>query len=317
MKISGFTMFKNAQKLYYPFDAAIKSVLPLVDEFVVALGDCDPDDKTLEILEKIDSPKVRIIHTVWDLKNYPQGMENARQTDLAKSHCNGQWLLYLQADEVIHEKYLPTIKEACQKYLDDKEVEGMLLKYKHFWGDYYHYHTAHSWYKKEIRIIRNHPDIHSWESAQSFRKIPQFDGKSYRKKEGTQKLKVIEINAYVYHYGWVRPPHLMKNKTKALATIHKGEEKVKQMEKQKRFTFDYGPLNLLDEFKGTHPKVMKEWITRFNWKDQLQLSGKPNKQRKPHKHETWKNKTFTWIKKNIPGMSQAGDFKNYILLKRK
>ncbi len=317
MKISGFTMVKNADKLYYPISAVIESVLPLVDEFVVALGDCDVDDKTMEIIEKINSPKVRIVHTVWDLKKYPNGMENARQTDLAKNHCHGDWLLYLQADEVIHEKYLPVLKQACRKYLNDEEVEGMLLKYVHFWGDYYHYHTAHSWYKKEIRIIRNHPDIHSWESAQSFRRIPGFDGKSYRNKEGTHKLKVVELDAYVYHYGWVRPPHLMRNKTKALATIHKGEEKVKQMEVQKRFTFDYGPLNLLEEFKGSHPKAMKSWIARFDWNDQLQFSGKPNSQRKPHKHETWKNKAFTWMKKNIPGMSQTGDYKNYILLKKK
>ncbi|MGM0612569.1 MAG: hypothetical protein ACQESM_03555 [Bacteroidota bacterium] len=316
MKISGFSMVKNAQKLYYPIRPAIESVLPLVDEFVIALGDGDEDDHTREIIEKINSDKIRIIDTVWDLEKFPRGTENAHQTDIAKEHCSGDWLIYLQADEVIHEKYLPVIEQACHHYLQDEEVEGMLLKYVHFWGDYYHYQDAHSWYKKEIRIIRNHPDIHSWESAQSFRKIPGFDYVNYRQQQGTYKLQVVELDAYVYHYGWVRPPHLMKNKTKALATIHKGQKKVEEMDMKQQFTFDYGPLNMLKEFKGTHPKVMRNWIAKFDWHEHLQYSGEPNPNRKKHKHETLKNRVFTWMKHNIPGMKEAGDFKNYILLKR-
>ena len=46
MKISGFTMGKNVQKLYYPIKQSIMSILPIVDEFVVALGDSDEDDET-------------------------------------------------------------------------------------------------------------------------------------------------------------------------------------------------------------------------------------------------------------------------------
>jgi hypothetical protein len=126
----------------------------------------------------------------------------------------------------------------------------------------------------------------------------------------------VELDAYVYHYGWVRPPHMMKNKTKALATIHKGEDMVRKMEAKKAFVFDYGPLNLLREFRGTHPKVMRPWIAAFDWNDELQYNGKPNPERLKHKHETLKNKVFTWIKEHIPGMAEAGDFKNYILLKR-
>ena len=34
MKISGFTFLRNGQRLGYPFVASIRSILPLVDEFV-------------------------------------------------------------------------------------------------------------------------------------------------------------------------------------------------------------------------------------------------------------------------------------------
>lgn len=309
-------MARNADKLYYPFKEAILSVLPIVDEFVVAIGRGDSDDHTLEIIQSIRDPKVRIIETVWDLEKYPRGMENAHQTDIARSHCTGDWLLYLQADEVIHEHDLPEIVSKCEKYAGDAEVEGMIFKYRHFWGDYRHYQKSHHWYSREIRIIRNDPDIHSWESAQSFRRIPSFDGIHFRRQENTFKLKVIELDAYIYHYGWVRPPRLMVSKTKSLDTIHKGVKEVERLEKTNYFEFDYGPLDMLAVFDGTHPAVMKEWISRFDWASQLQYTGKPSKTRRPHIHERFKYRLMGWIKRHFPGASTLGEFRNYILIKK-
>ena len=128
MKISGFSMVKNATKLYYPVRQAVESILPLVDELVIAIGDCDADDTTRKEIESIGSDKIKIIDTKWDLKKYPRGMENAHQTDIAKEYCTGDWLFYLQADEVVHEKYLPVIRKRCEELLNDKEIEGILFK---------------------------------------------------------------------------------------------------------------------------------------------------------------------------------------------
>src|SRR5664279_5380666 len=136
MKISGFTMGKNVSKLYYPIKASIMSILPIVDEFIVVLGDSDVDDFTRKEIEGIADPKIRIIDTVWDIEKYPRGMEHAHQTDIAKSYCSGDWLFYLQADEVVHEKDLHAIKSRCEELLNDKSVEGLLFDYYHFWGDY-------------------------------------------------------------------------------------------------------------------------------------------------------------------------------------
>lgn len=316
MKISGFTIAKNADSLYYPVKESIQSLLPLVDEFVIALGEGSEGDKTRELIESIGDPKIKIIETVWDIERYPHGMEYAHQTDIAKSYCSGDWLFYIQADEVIHEKDLPLIREACEKYLNDKEVEGFLFKYYHFWGDYDHHHRSHGWYPFEIRIIRNDPEIHSWRDAQSFRYIPDFDGFNYRREHNTRKLKVIELDAFAYHYGWVRPPQMMKKKTRVFETIQQGEMKVKELEKQRYFEFDYGPLDLLNVFRGTHPAVMNEWISKFNWQDELQYSGKPNRMRKPNKHEKLKNRVFSFIKYRILKMPTIGEFNNFIRLKR-
>jgi len=317
MKISGFTMGKNVSKLYYPMKASIMSILPIVDEFIVVLGNSDADDTARQEVESIGDSKIKIIDTIWDIEKFPRGMEHAHQTDIAISYCTGDWLFYLQADEVVHEKDLPVIKKRCEELLNDYSVDGLLFNYYHFWGDYNHYHDSHGWYRKEIRIIRKNPEIHSWESAQSFRKIPGFDGLNYRQQEGTIKLNVAQIDAHIYHYGWVRPPAYMKSKNKALNTNHKGKSKIAELERLNShyFDFDYGDLRKLAMFKGTHPKAMKEYLDKFNWADELVRANK-NKYRLPHKHEKLRYRLATFVEKYILFGRPIGEFKNYILLKR-
>lgn len=314
MKISGFSFVRNGVSLYYPIVESIKSILPIVDEFIIAVGQSKEGDDTREKIAKINDPKVKIIDTVWEEKYFKKGIINSIQTDIAMKECSGDWLFYLQADEVVHEKYLPTIKTRCEQLLGDKEVEGLLFRYKHFWGDYHHYHNGHGWYPNEIRIVRNLSEIHSWQSAQSFRKFEYYDNP--RQEDGHSKLKVAKVDAEVFHYGWVRPPHLMQNKKRALDSVHWGLNRAEDYYKKAPTEFDYGPLNLLAEFNETHPAVMKEMIDNFNWQDKLQNSGKPNKFREPHKHETFKYKFVSWLEKTLKNGESIGGFKNYILLDR-
>ena len=319
MTISGFTMGKNANKLYYPVKQAIMSILPIVDEFIVALGNNDDDDHSREEIESIGSDKIRIIDTVWDIEKYPRGMEHAHQTDIAKSYCKGDWLFYLQSDEVVHENDLQVIRKRCEELLEDREVEGLLFDYMHFWGDYSHYQNNHCWYRHEIRIIRNQPDIHSWVSAQSFRRIPDFDGIHYWQKENTYKLKVACSNARIFHYGWVRPPELMNKKIKSFNINHKGTQAVGEMEKKQFFDgqFDYGNMSLVPVFKGSHPAVMKEWMAKFDWAHKLRFSGpRRGKNKLVNKQDKPRYVIISWIEKNILFGGRLGEMKNYIRLKK-
>lgn len=311
MKISGFGMARNARKLYYPVKESVASILPIVDEYVFALGKGDEDDRTREELLSLNSDKLKIIDTEWDIEQFPSGMENAHQTNIAKEACTGDWLIYLQADEVIHEKYLDTIVQKCRERLDDDRVEGFLFKYIHFFGDYQHYAHQHGWYQREIRIIRNNPIIHSFWSAQSFRKIPDFDGKSYKTKEGTEHLHVEPIDVYIYHYGWVRPPELMQSKSKSLETIHRGKKEANAMYKEKKATFDYGDMTQMSEFKGTHPEVMKEWIADFHWADELIFEKGYVPGRPLMKHEKVKYRILSLIEQKLNGGKHLFAYKNW------
>ncbi|MCF7918581.1 MAG: hypothetical protein K9N06_01550 [Candidatus Cloacimonetes bacterium] len=313
MKISGFSFVRNGVKLYYPVVESIKSILPICDEFIIAVGKGDDDDNTRELIAGINDPKIRIIDTIWEEQYFKKGVINGMQTNIARRECSGDWLFYVQADEVVHEKYLETIKHRCEELLDREEVEGLLFRYKHFWGDYVHYHAGHGWYPEEIRIIRNKPDIWSWQSAQSFRRYDYYDNP--RQPEGTFKINVAKVDAEIYHYGWVRPPYLMQNKRRALDSVHWGRGKAEDYYEKAPQEFDYGPLNRLAVFKDTHPAVMQEMIARFNWADKLQMNGKPNPYRELHKHERLKTRLHSWIEKYLLNGRNLGGFHNYHLLK--
>lgn len=311
MKISGFGMGRNTSKLYYPVKQSIASILPIVDEFVFALGKGDDDDQTREEILSLHSDKIKIIDTVWDLEKFPNGTENPHQTDIAKEVCTGDWLIYMQADEVIHEDDLDSIVSKCEQRLDDHRVEGFLLNYIHFYGDYDHYAHQHGWYQKEIRIIRNLPDIHSFWTAQSFRKIPDFDGKSYQKKDGTEKLTVESIDARVFHYGWVRPPEIMQSKSKSLETIHRGEATANKMYASRASLYDYGNMAQMARFHGTHPAVMEEWMEDFHWGEHLNFDKDYKPDRPLMKHEMSKYKFLGWMENTFFGGKHLFAYHNW------
>jgi len=314
MKISGFTMVKNAGKLYYPFKESVLSILPLVDEFIIALGDCDEEDTTLQIIEEINSPKIKVVNTTWDTKVYPSGSILAQQTDIAKEHCTGDWLFYLQADEVIHEKDHAKIRNRCEELLNDETVEGLLFRYIHFWGDYNHAFTANrGWYRNEIRIIRNHPNIHSWKDAQSFKVIEDFSKEKYLEKEGTRKLNVARVDAHVYHYGWVRPPRLLGKKQIDFDNLYQKNDRSKEEEQVVISEVDFGAIGAIPLFKGEHPKCMLARIEDFNWSDQLNYSKKLGRETK-YKHERPKYKILSFIEKHL-APDGIFTFKNYKLIK--
>lgn len=314
MKISGFSFVRNGIKLYYPVVESILSILPICDEFVVAVGKGDADDSTRAAIAAIGDPKIRIIDTEWEEKWMKGGMIHSIQTDIAMRECTGDWLFYLQSDEVVHEADLPKIVARCRQLLPDPRVEGLLFRYKHFWGDYQHCHTGHGWYPDEIRIVRRHPNIHSYQSAQSFRYFEYYEFP--RQKTGTRKLSVARVDADIYHYGWVRPPRLMKNKCRVFHSVHWGKERSEKYYDSQPEYYDYGPMNLVSVYKGTHPAVMMGKIAELDWQELLQAKGKPAQNRKPHKHELPRVRVLSWIEKYLLFGHQIGTFHNYRLLHR-
>jgi hypothetical protein len=252
MKVSGFTIVRNAIKYDYPIIEAITSILPICDEVIVAVG--KSDDDTLGLIKSIDSSKIKIIETVWDESLREGGRVLADETNKAFAAVapDSDWAFYIQGDEVIPENDLPIIKGAMELHVNNTKVEGLLFNYRHFYGSYDYVGDARQWYRKEIRVIRNNKQIKSYKDAQGFR-------------INNEKLRVKPINAWVHHYGWVKPPEAQQAKQMSFNKLwHTDEWMNKNIPKVDKF--DYSNIDSLQHFKGEHPKVMQERINKMNWK---------------------------------------------------
>lgn len=259
MKVSGFTFIRNAITYDYPVVEAIRSILPICDEFIVAVG--NSDDATLELINQIDIRKIRIIKTTWDDSLREGGRVLAVETDKAYHAVasDSDWAFYIQGDEVMHEKYLEPIKTAMLKWKDHPEVDGLLFDYLHFYGSYDYVGSSSKWYPNEIRIIRKSDKIYSYRDAQGFRKGDD------------QKLRVKSADACMYHYGWVKNPAAMQRKQENFNKLwHPDSWLEKNVAKAEEF--DYSGIDALEVFKGTHPAVMLDRINRKNWKFDYDIS---------------------------------------------
>lgn len=256
MQISGFTIIRNAVLNDYPVVEAITSILPVVDEMIVLVG--NSEDGTEALIKSIASPKIKIHHSVWDDSLREGGKVLAVETDKAFNLIDSKsdWAFYIQADEAVHEKYHDEIKTKCLLYKDNKKVEGLLFKYLHFYGTYDYVGDSRSWYSHEVRIIKNDKHISAYKDAQGFRRA----GK---------KLQVKLLDAFIYHYGWVKSPQQMLGKQKNVIKYWQGDsdELTKYLNSGELYNFnDY---DAVEKFKETHPAVMQNRINKKNWSLQL------------------------------------------------
>lgn len=289
MKVCGFTIIRNAIKFDYPVVEAINSILPICDKFIVAVG--QSDDDTLELIQKINSPKIEIVSSVWDDNLREGGQVLAIETNKAFDAIpeDYDWCFYIQSDEVVHEKHLPSIKKAMETWKDNANVEGLLFNYTHFYGSYDFIGTSRWWYRKEIRIIRNDKRIRSYKDAQGFRK----NGK---------KLKVKPIDASIYHYGWVKHPKHQQAKQESFNKMwHDDQWMTKNI--QPVDEFDYSKISLLEKFEATHPKIMQLRINNINW----QFSFDPTKAK-----FSLKMRILHYIEKKIN--YRIGEYRNYRII---
>lgn len=252
MKVSGFTIVRNAVKFDYPEIESITSVLPLVDEMIVAVG--NSSDTTLDLMLAISSPKIKIIQSTWNDSLRQGGHLLAQETNKALQHiaADTDWCFYIQADEVIHQNHHHAIRQSMLQHLHNSKVDGLLFNYLHFYGSYKYIADAYNWYRKEIRIIRKTDNIFSYKDAQGFRKRPN------------QKLRVKQVDATVFHYGWVKHPLAQQQKQLSFHRLWHPDDWLQKNIPQTE-SFNYSAVDSLRVFNGTHPQVMQARIQNQNW----------------------------------------------------
>lgn len=264
MKISGFTFLRNAQMLGYPFIASIKSILPLVDEFVIALGPCEDDTELM--IEAIGDAKIRIIHTTWNEHMKDRGYVYGQQKMIAQFNCTGDWAFYLEGDEVLHEEDLGKIKASMLAYKDDADVEALLFDYYHFYGNINTYLDSPGWYRCEARVIKN--------SLRTYAPDGLFWLVLEKNKVGRYP-KAVHTGAKMYHYGWVRTQAQMNLKAQKIGkywdTVY---DEIDYRQKD---------ASIMKAFTGTHPRVIEGVFPQESGIFQADPSYKLTKKEKKHR----------------------------------
>ena len=241
VSISGFTFIRNGVDLGFPFEASIRSLLPLVDEFVVAVG--AGSDQTLARVQAIGDPKIRIIETLWNERMADRGFVYAQQKMIAQYSCTGDWAFYLEGDEVVHEQDLAVIRASVERHHLNPRVEALVFDYHHFYGSPHLVSISPGWYRRECRLIRN--------TIRSYAPDGQYWLVTTDHKKGRNPQAAL-ANAHIYHYGWIRRNEDMQKKldqvSKYWATA------ATQVHYSK---FDRRALRA---FTGSHPVVAKQWL---------------------------------------------------------
>jgi hypothetical protein len=243
MKVSGFSFLRNGSLLGYPYIESIRSALPVCDEFVIAVG--DSDDDTLERLRALNEPKLRIIETQWNEQMQDRGYVYAQQKMIAQFNCNGDWAFYLEGDEVLHERDLPTIRSAMEKYLRNPAVESLVFDYHHFFGSPDWLAVSPGWYRRAPRIIRN--------SVRNYSPDGLFFVVMDKNKHGRYP-RAAAIGVPIYHYGHVRSIDAMREKNARVGKYWKHDHPL--------FTGYHIDPAALAPFSGDHPGLVRDWLAK-------------------------------------------------------
>ena len=254
MKISGFTYIRNGFYYQYPFIASINSLLPIVDELVVVVG--NSSDCTKEAIEALNNDKIKIVDSIWDDSLRIGGEIFAEQSNIGIKNSTGDWLIHLQADEVLMEDTKSKILKCIQKADTEKNVDGILFPFLHFWGDYQHIRNTRRTHRFEIRAFKNNRDIFSYRDSQGFRK--------YSNRGKGKKLNVIETDVRLFHYSYTRHPRLMKKKSNYFQSFWHSDNWIAKNTDGNQF--DFNEVDRLDLYIGKHPKYMQEIIAKKDWK---------------------------------------------------
>ena len=247
-KVSGFSIVRNAVRYGYPVAESLRSLAPLVDELVVAVG--RSDDRTLDLIRSLGLPSLRVVETAWDDSLRVGGRILAQQTNLALAECRFPWAFYLQADEVVHEDDHHRIRRALARWGDDQEVDALRFRFLHFEGTYAYVNWVRYW--KQCRLVRNDGRLQSVGDAAGFGRL---DGRG---------LRVRRTGAKIYHYGWARAPEVLKAKTLAFQKLYHDDAYVaaRYGELPAEYLSD---VDIAFRFRGTHPAVMAERVGALSW----------------------------------------------------
>jgi hypothetical protein len=271
VSLSVVTIVSQAVRLKYPIAAVLESVAPIADEIVVNI-DTSHDDGTWQLVfEKLSrilavkqaqglplSERMhygRIVESPWNWEARDAGQELARQTNRAFEACTKDWILYIQADEAVHEDDYEDIRWILDLPEEFTAAEFMRL---YFFGS--PTVLRKDWTQPLVRMFRR-GKARSVGDAMNC----EADGLVWFHTDGTPRL---------FHYTRVADAETIGRRIRNLdALFHAPEE----LDDERPYDFrlrdvdghlkgrdarlpQKNPKDVLVPYLDTHPAVMLKWL---------------------------------------------------------
>jgi len=256
MKLAGTTFIRNGVQYDYSFKETILSLLECCDHvFVVEAGS---DDGTAEILNTLPSENLTIITRTkqeWDGQKGTGYAKLCYFTDIAiqaAREAGYEYHLYVQCDEIIHEKSYPFIREAISM-----DAPGYMIKRVNLWASPY--------YKLDVPVER-------LPCSTDIIRLAKTDYKAHGDAESLAVpfADISYLNQIrIYHNGFVRKREVMINKIKNMQQgVFEMIDYDKKLDQCEMFDpylwFSKEDLKLIDE---PLPKLMQEWARERVYED--------------------------------------------------
>jgi glycosyltransferase involved in cell wall biosynthesis len=253
-------VIRNGVKNGYTFLESIRSIVDVADEFLISDG--HSTDGTYDYLKAAAKrfKNINLFQDEWTTSNHGEAI--AVMTNTLKARANCKWIYNIQADEVVHESFLPKLLYLTEQ--NQSDYRSFAVKFLHFVGDFFHVETNPG-YRFAVRLVPNCENIQIVGDGWTF--------------DGDINPVGFITDPPLFHFGWVYARNnIFKRKHQAKyiyqdeETYQKDYEFCREIEKsidENSEDFSGWQRKMLSSrrirnYRGTYPKVALHLLEKGN-----------------------------------------------------
>jgi hypothetical protein len=247
--ISANMMTHQCVILDFCLEASIRCALDICDD--VYISDGKSTDGTLDLLytlqKEYGQDRVKIFERDW---SHTRAMWTEERNWILDKIHDGAYIFAIDADEVFHEDSAVEIRK-----FTDAGLNAVSFPVIHFYGRPTHYIEGPAWYKRHMRLFSKSTGIR-W----LHRPAGCADDILWPDGFPAHLGRNFVSNLTLYHYGNCRSPKALGMKAKKADDLYQDSKEYKDgsLAIARSFTYAFETSGA-KEFKGTHPKYIKEW----------------------------------------------------------
>lgn len=264
MSIKSAALFRaaNVRIMDYPLDAALSSALSVCDEAVIVVGPSQ-DDTARWVSELADTHRGRVTVAGMEFV-YDRGWQE-RWWNYASAQTDADWLMFHDADELVHEQDAPAIRRAMA------DPDNVLIRFDfiHFYGTARYQKAIYPPWRNARIGRRSHgyrmvnwctDETPTYPACQMVMGDGGIEAHSQYQGPG-----IVDAPGPIYHYGACRDARAMTISTLKHVAWYKDGDGLEDGRVPDAGPTDYKMAEkirggVIEPFVGTHPAAIDDWL---------------------------------------------------------